>query len=68
LLSGCDVVDGVSAEGMLSRMSDFNDRVQAWLFKPHWMDASWPCLVSPALKSESKIAAGARDPLVMALH
>jgi DMSO/TMAO reductase YedYZ molybdopterin-dependent catalytic subunit len=29
LLSGCDVVDGVSVEGMLSRMSDFNDRVQA---------------------------------------
>src|SRR6516165_9619735 len=35
LLSGCDVVDGVSAEGMLSRMSDFNDRVQAWLFNPN---------------------------------
>src|SRR5262245_19100685 len=34
LLSGCDVVDGRSAERALGRMSDFNDRVQAWLFNP----------------------------------
>lgn len=33
-LSGCDVVDGVSAERMLQSMSDFNDRVQALLFDP----------------------------------
>jgi DMSO/TMAO reductase YedYZ molybdopterin-dependent catalytic subunit len=35
LLSGCDVVDGVSAERMLQNMSDFNDRVQALLFDPN---------------------------------
>jgi DMSO/TMAO reductase YedYZ molybdopterin-dependent catalytic subunit len=35
LLSGCDVVDGFSADDVLSRMSDFNDRVQAWLFNPN---------------------------------
>jgi DMSO/TMAO reductase YedYZ molybdopterin-dependent catalytic subunit len=34
LLGGCDVVDGFSAERMLGRVSDFNDRVQAWLFDP----------------------------------
>ena len=34
LLAGCDVADGVSAERFLSTMSDFNDRVQAWLFNP----------------------------------
>ena len=34
LLSGCDIVDGTSAERALGRMSDFNDRVQAWLFNP----------------------------------
>ena len=42
LLSGCDVVDGVSAERMLSRMSDFNDRVQAWLFSPHKLAREYP--------------------------
>jgi DMSO/TMAO reductase YedYZ molybdopterin-dependent catalytic subunit len=34
LLAGCDVVDGVSAERMLGKISDFNDRVQALLFDP----------------------------------
>jgi len=34
LLSGCDIVDGTSAEQALGHMSDFNDRVQAWLFSP----------------------------------
>jgi DMSO/TMAO reductase YedYZ molybdopterin-dependent catalytic subunit len=35
LLAGCDVVDGFSADDVLGRMSDFNDRVQAWLFNPN---------------------------------
>jgi DMSO/TMAO reductase YedYZ molybdopterin-dependent catalytic subunit len=35
LLSGCDVVDGFSAERMLRTMSDFNDKVQALLFDPN---------------------------------
>ena len=35
LLSGCDITDGLSAENVLGRMSDFNDRVQGWLFNPN---------------------------------
>jgi DMSO/TMAO reductase YedYZ molybdopterin-dependent catalytic subunit len=42
MLTGCQVVDGVSAEGMLSRMSDFNDRVQAWLFDPEQLAPEYP--------------------------
>jgi len=42
LLSGCDVVDELSAERMLGRMSDFNDRVQAWLFNPSRMAREYP--------------------------
>jgi len=42
LLSGCDVVDGFSAETVLGRMSDFNDRVQAWLFDPNKLAREYP--------------------------
>jgi DMSO/TMAO reductase YedYZ molybdopterin-dependent catalytic subunit len=42
LLAGCDVVDGVSAERMLGRVSDFNDRVQAWLFDPGRLAREYP--------------------------
>jgi DMSO/TMAO reductase YedYZ molybdopterin-dependent catalytic subunit len=42
LLSGCDVVDGFSAETALNRMSDFNDRVQAWLFNPQRLAREYP--------------------------
>ena len=35
LLTGCDIVDGPSAERALMQMSYFNDRVQAWLFNPN---------------------------------
>jgi DMSO/TMAO reductase YedYZ molybdopterin-dependent catalytic subunit len=42
LLTGCDVVDGFSAETALGRMSDFNDRVQAWLFDPHQLAREYP--------------------------
>jgi hypothetical protein len=42
LLGGCDVVDGASAERFLSRMSDFNDRVQAWLFNPRRLAREYP--------------------------
>jgi DMSO/TMAO reductase YedYZ molybdopterin-dependent catalytic subunit len=34
-LTGCDIVDGVSAERALRQVSYFNDRVQAWLFNPN---------------------------------
>jgi len=33
LLSGCDIIDGSSAERALMQVSYFNDRVQAWLFR-----------------------------------
>jgi DMSO/TMAO reductase YedYZ molybdopterin-dependent catalytic subunit len=42
LLGGCDVLDGISAEGMLGRVSDFNDRVQAWLFDPAQLAREYP--------------------------
>jgi DMSO/TMAO reductase YedYZ molybdopterin-dependent catalytic subunit len=34
-LTGCDVVDGPSAEKALRVVSRFNDRAQAWLFNPN---------------------------------
>ena len=42
LLSGCTVSDGLSAERMLGNMSDFNDRVQAWLFNPQRLAREYP--------------------------
>lgn len=42
LLAGCDVVDGFSAERMLGKVSDFNDRVQAWLFDPSKLAREYP--------------------------
>jgi DMSO/TMAO reductase YedYZ molybdopterin-dependent catalytic subunit len=42
LLSGCDVVDGFSAEQMLGKISDFNDRAQAWLFSPNKLAREYP--------------------------
>jgi DMSO/TMAO reductase YedYZ molybdopterin-dependent catalytic subunit len=34
-LSGCDIIDGPTAESALQRISYFNDRAQAWLFNPN---------------------------------
>jgi DMSO/TMAO reductase YedYZ molybdopterin-dependent catalytic subunit len=34
-LTGCDIVDGPSAENALRKISRFNDGVQAWLFNPN---------------------------------
>jgi hypothetical protein len=42
LLGGCDVVDGDSADRMLGEVSDFNDRVQAWLFSPAALAREYP--------------------------
>jgi DMSO/TMAO reductase YedYZ molybdopterin-dependent catalytic subunit len=42
LLSGCSVTDGLGAERVLSSMSDFNDRVQAWLFNPRLLAPEYP--------------------------
>jgi len=41
-ITGCAVKDGASAEQMLSTMSDFNDRVQAWLFNPNRPAREYP--------------------------
>jgi DMSO/TMAO reductase YedYZ molybdopterin-dependent catalytic subunit len=42
LLGGCDVTDGASAERALDAISDFNDRVQAWLFSPMRLAREYP--------------------------
>jgi DMSO/TMAO reductase YedYZ molybdopterin-dependent catalytic subunit len=42
LLSGCDVIDGASAERALDAMSDLNDRVQARLFSPTRLARTYP--------------------------
>lgn len=42
MLGGCDIVDGYSAEALLGSMSDFNDRVQAWLFDPDKLAREYP--------------------------
>ncbi|RXR30774.1 molybdopterin-dependent oxidoreductase [Sphingobium fluviale] len=42
LLGGCKVIDGLSAEQMLSGMNDFNDRAQAWLFNPSALAREYP--------------------------
>ena len=35
MLTGCDVIDGDTAEGLLRRISAFNDKVQAAIFNPN---------------------------------
>jgi len=42
LLTGCDVVDGASAESLLMKVSYFNDRVQGWLFSPNRLAQTYP--------------------------
>jgi len=41
-LTGCDVVDGVSAEKVLRQISYFNDQAQAWLFDPNKLAPTYP--------------------------
>src|SRR5207249_11359370 len=41
-LTGCDIVDGPSAENALRIVSRFNDRVQAWLFNPNRLAPTYP--------------------------
>jgi len=41
-LSGCDIIDGSSAEKALMKISYFNDRVQAWLFNPNRLAPTYP--------------------------
>src|SRR6202046_2242599 len=42
LLTGCDVSDSFSAERMLTKISKFNDAVQAWMFNPDAMASTFP--------------------------
>ncbi len=42
LLTGCDVVDSISAEKVLRRISDFNDGAQALLFDPNRLAPTYP--------------------------
>ncbi len=42
MLTGCDISDGNSAERALDAVSDFNDRVQAWLFNPVRLAKEFP--------------------------
>jgi DMSO/TMAO reductase YedYZ molybdopterin-dependent catalytic subunit len=41
-LTGCDIVDGMSAEQALRQVSSFNDRAQAWLFSPTKLAPTYP--------------------------
>jgi DMSO/TMAO reductase YedYZ molybdopterin-dependent catalytic subunit len=41
-LTGCDIVDGDSAEHVLRKVSSFNDRVQALLFDPNTLAPEYP--------------------------
>ena len=42
MLTGCDVVDGFSAEKVLRGISEFNDGAQAWLFDPSQLAPEYP--------------------------
>src|SRR6185295_2564941 len=42
LLTGCDIVDGPTSERALRRGSEFNDWIQARLFKPNRLAQSYP--------------------------
>ena len=41
-LTGCDIVDSLSAENVLRRISHFNDGAQALLFNPNRLAPSYP--------------------------
>ena len=42
MLTGCDIVDSLSAEKALMAMSRFNDRVQALIFNPNKLAPTYP--------------------------
>jgi DMSO/TMAO reductase YedYZ molybdopterin-dependent catalytic subunit len=41
-LTGCDIIDSVSAENVLRKISTFNDGVQALLFNPNKLAPTYP--------------------------
>src|SRR6476660_6928370 len=42
VLGGCDIVDSDAAEGVLRKISKFNDRAQALLFNPNALAPEYP--------------------------
>ena len=42
MLTGCDIVDSDAAEGVLKKISTFNDRVQAMMFNPNKLAPTYP--------------------------
>ena len=42
MLTGCDIVDSDAAEGVLAKISRFNDRAQALLFNPNKLAPTYP--------------------------
>lgn len=42
LLTGCDILDGASAENVLRKISEFNDGAQALLFNPGKLAPTYP--------------------------
>ena len=42
LLTGCDVSDSSSAEALLTKISKFNDAVQAAIFNPNTLAPTYP--------------------------
>ena len=42
LLTGCDVTDNTGVQTALTRISRFNDQVQAWLFDPRRLAPTYP--------------------------
>src|SRR5215475_11281320 len=41
-LTGCDIIDGDTAEGVLRKISKFNDSAQALLFNPNTLAPTFP--------------------------
>jgi DMSO/TMAO reductase YedYZ molybdopterin-dependent catalytic subunit len=42
LMTGCDIIDGDAAERVLRKISNFNDEVQGWLFRPNKLAPTYP--------------------------
>jgi DMSO/TMAO reductase YedYZ molybdopterin-dependent catalytic subunit len=42
VLTGCDIIDGSSAEQVLVKISHLNDSAQAWLFDPNRLAPTYP--------------------------
>ncbi len=60
-LAGCDIIDGPTAENALSRISRFNDRVQAWIFGLNRLAPTYPeSATHPAVSVQRLLFRGRR--------